>query len=306
MWMNMGYWEANRNVQLPEACKALLEKVLEAAGLDIKSKEGEERILGDSNTKRRRVLLDLGFGCGEQTMHLMMNPARSSSPIFDEYIGITLDKVQHGFAQSRLQQKVMQKKQQESSTEIPNIALFCADGAQPSTWSEELKQTVFNAFSRDDYNDDMERYVMGLDTLYHFHPSRREIFEHTHSTLHANLLAFDLFLAPPNSSGLKRTINTLFLRLLTPALGAPFGNFVSSAAYRNMLEKAGYKTENIIIQDITDHVFTGLATFLEKRCQDMAKMGLGGYTKWQVAGWLFRWLSNGGILRAGIIVAKRD
>ncbi|EFE39027.1 conserved hypothetical protein [Trichophyton verrucosum HKI 0517] len=305
MWMNMGYWKDNGSVQLPEACEALLDKVLRTAGLDIKSKEGGETAREESNNAKKRVLLDLGFGCGEQTIHLMRNPVRLS-PIFDEYIGITLDKVQHGFAQKRLQQKILHENQQEISTRPSKISLFCADAAQPSSWPDEVKKTLYDAFSINDSNNNMERYVMGLDTLYHFHPSRREIFKYSHSILRANLLAFDLFLAPSDPSSLKQIFNTLFLRLLTPALGAPFGNFVSPEAYTTMLEEAGYKTENIVIEDITDHVFVGLAGFLKKRCLDMAIMGLGGYIKWQVAGWLFRWLSSGGILRAGVVIAKVD
>ncbi|KAM5469160.1 hypothetical protein MauCBS54593_004512 [Microsporum audouinii] len=310
MWMNMGYWKDITSAQLPEACEALLDRILESAGLDIRSKDRDntvQRSTGVHPTRRRRVLLDLGFGCGEQTMHLMMNPTRPS-PLFDEYIGVTLDKVQYEFAQRRLQQNIIQQKQQEASNgglyeAKGNIALFCADAARPSTWSEELKRAVYNAFIREE--DNVERYVLGLDTLYHFHPSRQEIFKYAHSTLRANMLAFDLFLAPPNPSGLKQALNTLFLRLLTPALGAPFDNFVSPAAYRAQLEGAGYLAENIMVDDITDGVFAGLAGFLEKRHQEMTGMGLGGYTKWQVAGWLFRWLSGGGILRAGIIVAQR-
>ncbi|EGD93524.1 hypothetical protein TESG_01069 [Trichophyton tonsurans CBS 112818] len=306
MWMNMGYWKDNGSVQLPEACQALLEKVLRTAGLDVNSKERDETAGGESNTTKKRVLLDLGFGCGEQTIHLMRNPARPS-PIFDEYIGITLDKVQHGFAQKRLQQRIMHDNKQGTSTRPSKISLFCADAAQPSTWPDEVKKTLYDAFSiNNDSNSNMERYVMGLDTLYHFHPSRREIFEYSHSVLRANLLAFDLFLAPSNPSSVTRIFNVLFLRLLTPALGAPFGNFVSPETYTTMLEEAGYKTENIVIEDITDHVFVGLAGFLDKRCRDMAIMGLGGYTKWQVAGWLFRWLSSGGVLRAGVVIAKVD
>lgn len=283
----------------------MLDKVLRTAGLDINSKERGETAGEESNTTKKRVLLDLGFGCGEQTIYLMMNPARPS-PVFDEYIGITLDKVQHRFAQKRLQQKILYESQQEISARPSKISLFCADAAQPSSWPDEVKNTLYDTFSINDSNNNMERYVMGLDTLYHFHPSRREIFKYSHSILRANLLAFDLFLAPSDPSSLKQIFNTLFLRLLTPALGAPFGNFVSPETYTTMLEEAGYKTENVVIEDITDHVFVGLAGFLEKRCLDMAIMGLGGYIKWQIAGWLFRWLSSGGVLRAGVVIAKVD
>ncbi|KAK2821781.1 hypothetical protein FQN49_007680 [Arthroderma sp. PD_2] len=316
MWMNMGYWKHVNDAQFPEACAALLERVLESAGLRSINMVGDEATLNQSSiqdtqaTRKRRVLLDLGIGCGEQTMHLMMNSARSSAR-FDQYIGVTLDKVQYEFAQKRLNEKIERKQQEVSKSGLSeadrNIRLFCADAAQPSTWSRGLKEAVSTAFLTHDCENDgnnVERYVLGLDTLYHFHPSRREIFKYTHSTLRANLLAFDLFLATPGPSNLQRALNTLFLRLLTPALGAPFKNFVTQDAYKSQLEEAGYLAKNITIEDITDDVFAGLARFLDTRHQEMAGMGLSGFTKWQVAGWLFKWLSSGGILRAGIIIAN--
>ncbi|KAK2750573.1 hypothetical protein FQN57_002644 [Myotisia sp. PD_48] len=318
MWMSMGYWKDTDGVNdLVTACEALLERILDSAGIDVQNGKDKE----DSRvrkTKSRRVLLDLGFGCGEQTIYMMVKNA--SKNWFDEYIGITLDKIQCDYARKRINQnrkEQLHPKQDgcgsENENKSNNIHLFCADGARPQTWPQDLNDTISSKYigctDDDDGKEpyDTDRYVLGLDSFYHFHPSRKEIFKYTYSTLHAHILAFDIFLAPPShqsSSFPRNLMNRLFLRILTPALGAPFSNFITPDGYKAQLEEVGYAAENISIEDITDHVFAGLAHYLETRHQELTALGLSGFAKWQVAGWLFKWLSKGDILRAGIVVAK--
>lgn len=242
-------------------------------------------------------------------------PSLRFSPSFDAYVGITIEKSQYDFASSRLQKATESMNEEESEA----VQIFCADAADPTSWPEDLRNAIDSHFQVDhtkskkegdkhqSTDDDVERYVLGLDTLYHFSPSRRPIFEYAHSTLRADFLAFDLFLTPASfsSSKIKRFLNIIFLRFLTPALGAPFSNFVTMEDYKKQLEEAGYSTEDITIEDITDDVFCGLARFLETRQQEVTALGLKGFTKWQISGWLFRWLSNGETLRAGVVVAKR-
>ncbi|KAK2803438.1 hypothetical protein FQN51_003545 [Onygenales sp. PD_10] len=347
MWMNMGYWK-NTN-SFTHACRALLDKILHDAGLNLDADNGNEDSVARIRKpkKTRRVILDVGIGCGQQTLHLMNKRVitrgenasghQNSSPLFDHYIGVTIEKLQCEFARSRV---AAAKKRSASGGEPCTSAgdqkptnesdggmrlasgavdLFCGDAAKPSLWPPDMKRCISDAFlpetsrgmGRDVGADKetLERYVLGLDTLYHFSPSREELFRYSHSSLGATLLAFDLFLPQESnkSSGLdklKQSLNILALRLLTPALSAPFSNFVTIPEYKMALQRAGYASENITIEDITSDVFSGLAGFLETRVQEMDTLGLSGTMKWRISGWLFRWLSGGQVLRAGIVVAR--
>lgn len=274
-------------------------------------------------------MLDLGFGCGEQSLYLMNredtnlpkaeNAPRNgvSTPLFQHYIGITLDRVQYEFANSRLPEVFARNGRAENqisfkapSSGAQTVQMFCGDAANPASWPTELQEAISEAFTQEinggDYHRalETERYVLALDSAYHFQPSRQNIMRYSHSILRANFLAFDIFLAPA-SSGFRSIFNALFLRFLTPALSAPFSNFVSPSAYITQLKEAGYVEEDITIEDITADVFPGLAAFLGRRDQQLAALGLTGFLKWRISGWLFGWLSTGDVLRAGIVVARR-
>ena len=266
---------------------------------------------GDEEPRKKKVLFDLGFGCGQQTLYLMNRDDGSkerreegaTKPLFDRYIGITIDKMQYDFAKGRVD-AIKETKQSATSTDV-----FCADAADPSSWPSELQHAVSSTFSVEGgtvtMQNEAERYVLALDTLYHFRPSRHQIFKYSHSTLHANFLAFDIFRAPPPPKHTLRSIlNSIFLRVLTPGLSAPFSNFVTFDAYKAQLQEVGYAAEDITIEDITNDVFPGLATFLETRQRELTALGLSGFSKWRISGWLFRWLASGDVLRAGVVVAK--
>ncbi|EEH38177.2 hypothetical protein PAAG_01098 [Paracoccidioides lutzii Pb01] len=383
MWMNMGYWK--NTTEFPRACEALLDKILRTAGLDVQANTSDDIDIdyliiaekpqerqggrkdgkdgdGAPTRKRRRVILDVGFGCGEQTLYLMKKreagvsdrddddvakglssttqgrledpDCQASSPLFHHYIGMTIEKMQYEFAKSRVAEAGRKCNAATEENELVEngvnrgkglsggtVELFCGHAAKPSDWPEDIQRSISNAFRHTKHREGMEkkeifrketdeeRYVLGLDTLYHFSPSRNELFKYSHSTLRASLLAFDLFLPPkPQSSSFlmtaKRMIDSLALRCLTPALSAPFSNFVTPAEYKTLLAKAGYAPEDIRFEDITDDVFPGLAAFFEQRTRELRALGLQGFTKWRISGWLFRWLAGGDVLRAGIIVAK--
>ncbi|KAI1913327.1 hypothetical protein LOZ61_002863 [Ophidiomyces ophidiicola] len=266
------------------------------------------------NSKTKRVLLDLGYGCGEQTLYLTrMAALRASSRetktlLFQHYIGITLDRTQYEFAKSRLKTSEYIEPTQTKLQSPKAPQLFCGDAGRPSSWPQELQQAVSLAFATERSQGslspiDTERYVLALDSAYHFQPSRREILNYSHCVLQAHFIAFDIFLAPPSCS-LRSVFNGVLLRLLTPALSAPFSNFMTMSAYKRELQEAGYAVENITIEDITEDVFPGLAGFLERRDQELAEFGLAGFSKWRMSGWIFKWLSFGDALKAGIVIAK--
>ncbi|KAJ5635334.1 uncharacterized protein N7484_008647 [Penicillium longicatenatum] len=306
MWMNMGYWESTSD--FPEACRALLDQVL-AAGL-LKSQSKSVR------------LLDVGCGCGDQSLYLTVlhkdfvtkQPAPGGGsgsafqatptsslpqsrsqhdhiPLIDTYIGITLEPSQAALAKSRLQQK-----QQVSSQ---STKIFCADAANPASWSGEL-QTSVKALSTVSHDSNTETWLLALDTIYHFRPSRWPIIRFAHDTLQASYMAFDLVLADDVSF-----FQALLLRIVCWVLGAPFGNIVTQEEYKGLLVGVGYEPSQIEMRDISDHVFGGLSKFLGRRIKEAEPFGL-KMGKYRGARVVFDWWARSRIIRGYVVVARRS
>ncbi|KAK0508782.1 hypothetical protein JMJ35_009058 [Cladonia borealis] len=333
MWMNMGYWE--RDSDLPKACSRLLKEVLKAA--DLIDEDGYR-------TGRWPIkLVDLGFGCGDQTIEIAKNyPTLASS-----YIGLTIDPKQYNFARQRLsslqlpqdpslttdtpsnhpdqeeqakldkysnhQTDLLQQRLENHAKEVngaeKSINLFCADAAQPAKWTNELKEAITPNLAKQLRENSQkpslsilrkqETWILGLDTLYHFSPSRQPIFNHVYQKLQASIMAFDLIFGD-GTTLVERTC----MRIIALIMGCPMGNFVTAIEYREQLLMAGYEEDKIEINDISECVFKGLADYLKKRDEELQVYlgrGLGAY---KVFGWVLRWWSRSGIVRGCIIVAK--
>lgn len=261
---------------LAAACRDLLELVLAEAALS-----------RNLDKTRPRLLIDVGFGCGEQTIYLMSKkPIRPSDELwwdgrnhcvrFDQYIGITRDNTQFQYAKERVYQ-----------LENDKVSIFRADASQPHLWSGELLKSIKSATSKCH-----ETWLLALDTAYHFSPSRWVLVEHAHKNLDASFMAFDLCLSPK-----------LLLRTLTTIMGAPWSNFVTPEAYRQELIRIGYAANAIQMTDISEHVFTPLAIHMEEQDGRLKTLGLGLGT-FQAAGWLFGWWGSTGVVRGVIVTAK--
>ncbi|KAF2020650.1 hypothetical protein BU24DRAFT_416328 [Aaosphaeria arxii CBS 175.79] len=302
MWMNMGYWKEDSDgskkgkacsMTLAQASRNLLSEVLKTAGFDRAR---------SSQPPQKKTLIDLGVGCGEQTVYLnSQSPIRESDITwwddqkyverFDTYIGITVDKTQFRYAEQRLQECIQQTKGDPLS-EKRQLRLFCADAAQPDRWNLDLQQQVLNATKDGD-----ENWVMALDTLYHFAPSRWPVIEYASRVLGASFMAFDLCLAD-EASGIDRAL----LRALTSLMRAPWANFSTMDEYRSKLHKAGYS--DVKLRDVTERVFGPLVTFLGDHDQKLQSFG-SGLGQFHVAKWMFGWWARSGIMRGVIVVARR-
>ena len=263
-------------------------------------------------------VLDLGFGCGDQIHSLLKlgtvdrgtgglaEELSSAEPlIMDRYVGITLNRSQFNHAKQRLTDSDALKDSQR-------VRIFCADAAQPSKWSAELRDimTLLSAapvgFSslhpsleaRDDQSVP-ETWVLALDTMYHFFPSRKPVLEYAYRELGASIMAFDLLVSDNASLGSR-----LLLAVLALLMGCPAKTFMTEIRYRKMLKRAGYTVNNIEFRDISDHVFAPLARFLDTRDKGLRRLGLniGGFV---VAKWMFEWWARSGLIRGVIMVAKR-
>ncbi|KAJ5570861.1 hypothetical protein N7535_004521 [Penicillium sp. DV-2018c] len=311
MWMNMGYWEHTND--FPEACQALLDQVL-AAALSTEPKSAVR-------------ILDVGCGCGDQSLYLTtllkdsstqsdagaksritapinsagINPTESNLrsrhgksmqssalPRLESYIGITIEPAQASLAAARLNRK--------SDSSIPT-RIFCADAASPTSWTDELKESAATLATQTD--TDTSTWLLALDTLYHFRPSRLPILRYACNTLGASFMAFDLILCSSIT-----WYDKILLRLVCWGTNAPFSNFISEKDYVDMLVEAGYDPALVEIRDISKYVFGGLAGFIERRVEEARPFGI-GMGKYLVARVAFAWWARGRVVKGVVVVAKR-
>ena len=296
---------------LAEACPNLLVEIFKTAGIDKKRASSERRC----GIKKRTCVIDLGFGCGDQTACLMgtIAPRRhqpsGSEPsdflytgefghAFEDYVGITLDEQQYRYAAERVQPSspVLERNPRHSRSETHSVTInmFCADAAKPDLWDAKIKTCLQEAVERS-----QERWVLALDTAYHFSPSRWPVVKHAYQILNASFAAFDLCLSP--TASLRQR---LLLRLLTTLMGAPWANFVTPEQYRAKLVEAGYDASGIVIRDISEDVFGPLSEFLARQDRELRVIGL-GLGPLNVARLMFSWWARSGVVRGVIVVAKQ-
>lgn len=240
-------------------------------------------------------------------------------PLFDSYTGITSIPVQARFASERVhqyQQEQEQNQQQGKKNENPPKAnIFCANAANPSSWPAELNSSILpkskskpeskSESPPQDTNQPLRKdkqgtWLLALDTLYHFTPSRLPLLTYTKNTLSASLMAFDLCIS--NETSLWQR---LLLRLLCLFAGMPYGNFLTEEGYKDLLVRAGYEENKIVFRDVSGDVFSGIAGFIDRRDNEVRRFGLGkGLGKFREAGRVFRWWARTGVVRGVIIVAR--
>ncbi|KAL7932867.1 hypothetical protein V8C35DRAFT_305697 [Trichoderma chlorosporum] len=288
MWMNLGFWTRDDGKPIhhfDEAARTMLKKLLQAAGL-----------VSNSKTQHSVAVLDVGFGCGDQTVALAELIQASSRPQF-RYVGLTLNAVQLQAAQQRLDAALAIQEDGSSSAlglSEDSFKLFQADAARPESWSSAVCASV------DGLADEAfrERWLLGLDCLYHFSPSRKPIFKRASQTLNANVMAFDLILSDKAPAW-----QVWAVRLLGVILLCPWRTFLTEEQYRDQLVECGYDRACVEIRDISDHVFGGLAGHLRKQDAALSPYGisLSGYT---VVGRIYEWFDRTRVLKAAIVVGR--
>lgn len=276
---------------MAEACRDLLKLVLAEAG-----------VATTAENNPSRFLIDVGFGCGDQTIHLMSDKpirpcdqlwwdAQEPQVYFDQYVGITQNRSQCQYAEER----VGELKRSLAAGKTSDIALFCADAARPEQWSDDLRSAIAIAQSKS-----QETWLLALDTAYHFSPSRWVLIEHARRSLDASFMAFDLCLSPSAT-----ILQKVSLRLLTTIMGAPWVNFIRPDAYRQKLEDIGYDHNAIEIIDISEHVFAPLAEYMDEQERRLQMLGL-GLGSFKAAKSLFRWWGSKGVVRGIVVVARHQ
>lgn len=243
-------------------------------------------------------ILDLGFGCGEQTLCIQ---EWLSQQVSVKYVGVTLNRSQHEYAQRRISQTPVCRD--------GDLRLFCADAARPESWEPGLSDAVHSLHEnhRSTGNQDTKgnnkevtnhKWVLALDTLYHFSPSRMPVFNFAARELGAGLMAFDII-----RSDSATFWQRLLLRIAALLGSCPSNAFVTEEEYRHMLIRAGYSEGSIEFHDITKHVFTPLITFMKRQEAELRAIGL-GMGDLVAAGKLFTWWGKSQVVRGVIVTAR--
>lgn len=253
----------------------------------------------------------------------------TSLPVQARFAGERVRRVQE--EQFESEEKGMSKDSSPTATAKTDTRarIFCADAAKPDSWSQEI-HTSLESYTRastkpeeeedtlptqdtgekqeedprkqaGEANDreEEETYLLALDTLYHFTPSRLPLLRYANRTLHANLMAFDILLPSRPLPLLTR----LFLRLLCLFTSTPYSNFLTESEYRSLLLEAGYDGSKIEFRDISEHVFPGVAAFMRRRVEEARMFGIKGVGKYKGAGVVFRWWATG-VVRGVVVVAR--
>ena len=242
-------------------------------------------------------ILDVGFGCGDQCLYFkhLLNDQESGKlnahARLQAYVGITLEGAQFSIAEKRLGY--------HQSDEASNLHIFAADAGQPETWTSQIRERVSAAFSLAGANAEHSNWLLALDTLYHFQPTRWPIIHYANTALNASLMAFDLCVAEDLSLRQR-----LVLRLLSVFGQTPYSNWVTITEYRRGLVAAGYATEKIEIRDISEDVFGPLAVFLKRREVEARLYGLSA-GRFRYAAKMFAWWARSGVVKGCIVVARK-
>lgn len=217
-------------------------------------------------------------------------------PFISSYTGITLNKIQHHHAITRLA---------NCEVDLSRAQLFQNDAANPGSWDDPSLLAQITAMKTTDPTTEESKavtpknWVLALDTLYHFSPSRFPILTYAHNDLNASVMTFDLLLSDTATLSQR-----LILSLLAKLMSCPMNSIMREREYRRMLREAGYMLGNLEMRDVSEYCFTPLAEFLDRRERELKGIGW-GLGKFMAAKWMFGWWGRSGVVRGMIIVARR-
>ena len=235
-------------------------------------------------------LIDLGIGCGEQSLVLAAKCR--------QYIGITIDAAQFRFAEGRLaEQRSSSAVAADQETDKILIRLWQADAARPASWESDLREATTCVEEEDPGSPS---WILALDCLYHFSPSREPFFRYAYHQSKASLMIFDLVISPSATLAQR-----LALRAIAFVLDVPPRNFMPITKYRNQLVKAGYDGDNIEFDDISSRVFEGLADYIERRDQEWRMYTGQGMGRYRHFARILRWWHNTSLVRGVVVIARR-
>ncbi|KAH6988125.1 hypothetical protein BKA56DRAFT_545033 [Ilyonectria sp. MPI-CAGE-AT-0026] len=286
MWMNVGYWKNSQGQPVQnfeEACLGLLKEVVKASGI-------LDRETAKETPRGSLAILDLGFGCGDQTWELA-RLAQQGGWLEFQYVGLTLNEAQVQASQRKIYREVAAADGCDFKTD--SFKLFRANAAKPETWSPHVTEAV-ESLADEKFT---ETWLLALDCLYHFSPSRKPIFKYAANNIDAQVMVFDLLL---NEKASVR--DTLIVRAIGIMMGCPVRTFLTENEYKDQLVDCGYELRSIKIREVTEDVFSGLVKYLDRQDRALGEYGisLGGF---KLAQRLFDWFARSHVVKAVIVVA---
>lgn len=256
---------------------------------DASSSRGQERAM---------KLVDVGIGCGDQSLYLtsrlskmLSSKTQERKPLFDSYVGVTIAQSQADFARERLLENSTFS---PSTTTTPKAQIFAANAADPISWNPELTKAT-NTTTK----DQSQTWLLALDTLYHFTPSRKPLLKHAYQELQASFMAFDLLLSDTPSFWDK-----LRMRAICLVAGMPFSNLLTKKGYEDMLVEVGYERGMIEMRDVSEDVFGGIAGYIREKDAELGRFGM-GVGKFKGPAKVFDWWARSGVIRGFVVVARR-
>lgn len=251
--------------------------------------------IAEKELRRRRsiAVLDVGFGCGDQTVEL----ARAlDAPAWQSfrYVGLTLNQAQLSLAYQRVEREIAAANRHGVKLWPESFRLFGADAARPEIWERPVRALV------DGLADEAcsDRWLLALDCLYHFSPSRTPLLLYAARELKANFMAFDLVLNEKSFFSAR-----VAARLVGRITGCPFNAFLTEDQYVQQLVDVGYDRDTIQVRDVTSEVFSGLVAHIERQQRSLKPYGI-SMGSIGVAKRIFNWFDSTGVVRAVIVVAR--
>ncbi|KAL2819009.1 hypothetical protein BDW59DRAFT_174997 [Aspergillus cavernicola] len=265
LWVNLGFWE---NATHPsEACANLFRKLLDESGIS-----GQQEF----------SMVEVGCGCAETAQVLLKDfPGQCT-----QWVGLTISPIQVQIAETRL------LKAQESPQTESKYRIFTADAARPDTWSSEVQDSIRSLSNP---------WLVALDTLVDFRPSREAILSYARQDLGASVAITD-HLRKEDMGILDRLKLYASFRLLD----TPLNHVLTRKQYIDLLVKCGYKRENISFIPYSEHVYAPYSRFISQQGQRWQEMGGSkwDYMDFSLAGFVTGWWARSELVEACIIVAR--
>jgi hypothetical protein len=213
------------------------------------------------------------------------------------YIGVTLNGLQFEVARRRVNREIQELKRGDAASSLSSLALFQADGAKPERWPQAVQDAVKTLAEQ----KCAERWLLALDCLYHFSPSRRPILSFAAQNLKGNFAAFDLLIngsAPWHQRKLARVVGLL--------MGCSSSAFLTEEEYKKQLLGCGYAEESFVFRDISNKVFPGLIGHMIRQEEGLRNYGISLGAGFKVARAVFGWFWRTSVIRAVIVTGKLD
>ena len=232
-------------------------------------------------------MVEVGCGCAETAQVLLKEYADQCT----QWVGLMISPVQVHIADTRLQetQKLLPKMDSK-------YRIFTADAAKPKSWSSEIQDSVRSSSS------DSDLWLVALDTLVDFRPSRKEVLSYARNELGASVAITD-HLKKEDMTGLDSAKTWASFQLLD----TPLNSILTRRQYIELLVECGFKRENISIVPYTEHVYAPYSRFIEQQGRRWQEMGGSNcdYMDFTLAGWVTGWWARSGLVEACMIVARR-